>query len=310
MILRKGSVMMEKTETIIIGIDHGFSHIKTASEIFITGVDKISTEPAFYQNIVEYNGKYYQVGGKRIEVSDSKVENENFYILTLAAIAKEFNIRRLHDAHIHIAAGLPLTRYGEEKPEFVKYLSKNKEVQFKFEGKPYHAYIDKVSVYPQCYAAVVDRIAGFKKQTIVVGLGSWTVDILSIIDQIPDERSSRTIDEGLIKCMREINDECMRIKGKRLSEFDIEDIMVSDKSDISEEYKAIVRNGIKKYCSKILHILKEYGVNLETDNVVFAEGGASVMKKFGGISGKNIRYVEDIRANAKGYEFLARLSRR
>lgn len=37
--------------------------------------------------------KYFAVGEERLEVLDSKVENENFYLLTLVAIAKELEIR-------------------------------------------------------------------------------------------------------------------------------------------------------------------------------------------------------------------------
>jgi len=39
--------------------------------------------------------------------------------------------------------------------------------------------------------------------------------------------------------------------------------------------------------------------------IVFVGGGASVMKKFGTQKGANIQYIEDICANAKGYEILA-----
>ena len=80
----------------VIGIDHGWSNMKTADQIFTTGVKEISTEPAFYDNVVEWNGSYYKVGGKRLEVRDTKVENDNFYLLTLACVAKELKKRKKH----------------------------------------------------------------------------------------------------------------------------------------------------------------------------------------------------------------------
>lgn len=61
----------------VIGIDHGWSNMKTASHIFTTGVKEITTEPGFYDDVVELDGKYYKVGGKRLEVRDTKVENDN-----------------------------------------------------------------------------------------------------------------------------------------------------------------------------------------------------------------------------------------
>ncbi len=114
----------------VIGIDHGWSNMKTASHIFTTGVKEITTEPAFYDDVVELDGKYYKVGGKRLEVRDTKVENDNFYLLTLAAIAKELNGRGMRNADVLLSVGLPLTRFGAEKQDFIDYLSKKKEVGF------------------------------------------------------------------------------------------------------------------------------------------------------------------------------------
>ena len=37
---------------------------ETVSQVFTTGVKEITTEPAFYNNVVEFNGSYYKVGGK------------------------------------------------------------------------------------------------------------------------------------------------------------------------------------------------------------------------------------------------------
>ena len=99
---------------VIIGIDHGWSNMKTATQIFTTGVKEITTEPAFYDDVVELDGKYYKVGGKRLEVRDTKVENDNFYLLTLAAVAKELNRREMKNADVLLSVGLPLCT-GQQK---------------------------------------------------------------------------------------------------------------------------------------------------------------------------------------------------
>ena len=59
------------------------------------------------------------------------------------------------------AVGLPLTRFGEEKDDFIKYLMRDKEVTFKYNKIQYHIVVEKVSVYPQCYAAVSDKLRFF-----------------------------------------------------------------------------------------------------------------------------------------------------
>lgn len=121
----------------IIAIDHGWSHIKTRSTVFVSGVEE-NVSPTFFDNVLEYNGKFYNIGGKRIEVKNTKVDNNDFYLLTLAAIAKELKNRNLTDANVYLAVGLPLTRFGEEKQAFIDYLKKDKEVTFKYAEKEYH----------------------------------------------------------------------------------------------------------------------------------------------------------------------------
>lgn len=72
----------------VIGIDHGWSMMKTISQVFVTGVKEITTTPALFGDVLEYEGKFYKVGTVRQEVKDTKVEDDSFYLLTLAAVAK------------------------------------------------------------------------------------------------------------------------------------------------------------------------------------------------------------------------------
>ena len=177
----------------VIGIDHGWSNMKTVSQVFTTGVKEISTEPAFFDNVVEWNGIYYKVGGKRLEVRDTKVENDNFYLLTLASVAKELNRRGMRNTNVLLSVGLPLTRFGAEKQDFINYLARKKEVSFQFEKEKYHINIVRVSVFPQCYAAIADRIKTLPERAVIVDIGSWTIDIMPICQSYPDEPECITI---------------------------------------------------------------------------------------------------------------------
>lgn len=99
----------------VIGIDHGWSMMKTVTQVFVTGVKEITTTPALFGDVLEYDGKYYKIGTVRQEVKDTKVEDDSFYLLTLAAVAKELKKRGLSDAKVFLAVGLPLTRFGAER---------------------------------------------------------------------------------------------------------------------------------------------------------------------------------------------------
>lgn len=87
----------------IIAIDHGWSNIKTVNTVFTTAVNRIANEPGIFDNVLQYEGNYYSVGGKRLEVKDTKVTDDSFYLLTLAAIAKELKIKGKNHADIFLS---------------------------------------------------------------------------------------------------------------------------------------------------------------------------------------------------------------
>ena len=43
----------------VIGIDHGWSMMKTISQVFVTGVKEITTTPALFGDVLEYEGKVH-----------------------------------------------------------------------------------------------------------------------------------------------------------------------------------------------------------------------------------------------------------
>ena len=290
--------------TIAIGIDHGWANMKTVHTVFTSGVKEITTEPALFSNVLEYRGKYYKIGGSRLEVKKNKVSDDNYYLLTLAALAKELKQRGQKNAHVLLAVGLPLTRFGDEKKDFISYLSRDREVVFRFEKVQYRIVIERVSVYPQCYGAVADMISSFPVKQLVVDIGSWTVDIMPIMEHEPDESACVTQPHGMITCIRQINKECVRQLNEEVDEAVIRQMMIKGSDDIPEPYTRIIENEFRKYAQKIYLGIRELGYNMSLTPVIFVGGGAVIMKRFGGVEQGNIRYIEDICANAKGYESL------
>ena len=107
------------SDTITIGIDHGYAAMKTAHFSFPTGLVEYDHEPYTQQNVLEYGGKYYVVGSGRQSLQKNKTVTEDYYLLTLAAIARELVYRQAEPvASVHLAAGLPLTSFGRDKEQF------------------------------------------------------------------------------------------------------------------------------------------------------------------------------------------------
>ena len=101
--------MKKFKEKLIVGIDHGYGNIKTANHCFKTGIMGYDTEPLFTKDMLEYGGRYYLIGEGHKEFLPDKVQDEEYYLLTLVGIAKELALADLTEAHVCIAAGLPLT---------------------------------------------------------------------------------------------------------------------------------------------------------------------------------------------------------
>lgn len=122
-------------QDLVIGVDHGFGNMKTKNKCFTSGLKRMVAKPPICKNTLYYSGQWYVVGGERLMIKDTKVGDEDYYILTLATIAEEFKFRGIQEANVYLGVGLPLTRVGAEKGNFSRYLSKNSEINYVFEDE-------------------------------------------------------------------------------------------------------------------------------------------------------------------------------
>ena len=140
--------MKEFNNIKIVGVDYGYGNIKTAGTVTKSGVTAYETEPIFSGNILEYEGGYYRIGECQKEFVSDKVSDDDYYLLTLMSIARELNVYGIHEADVHLAAGLPLTWIRRQREEFRSYLLKNREVTYRFNGKEYRIRPIGCSLYP------------------------------------------------------------------------------------------------------------------------------------------------------------------
>ena len=99
----------------IIGIDHGYGNIKTANHCFKTGITAYDSEPLFTKDMLVYDGKYYLIGEGHKEFLAEKDLDNDYYCLTLVAIAMELKDAEIYEADVIIAAGLPLAWTSGQK---------------------------------------------------------------------------------------------------------------------------------------------------------------------------------------------------
>ena len=74
-----------------------------------------SHEPYTRQGLLEFGGCFFVCGTGRQPIQRDKTINDNYYLLTLDALAQEIRSRGAPtECTIRIAAGLPLTSYGRD----------------------------------------------------------------------------------------------------------------------------------------------------------------------------------------------------
>ena len=81
------------SDVITIGVDHGYAAMKTVHFSFSSGLVAYEHEPYTQKDVLEYEGRYYVVGSGRQPLQKDKTQTMDYYLLTLAAIAKELEYR-------------------------------------------------------------------------------------------------------------------------------------------------------------------------------------------------------------------------
>ena len=173
------------SESMIVGVDHGYAAMKTAHFSFPSGLVAYEHEPYTLKDVLEYGGKFYVVGSGRQALQKNKTQTEDYYLLTLAAIAKELSFRHAEPAsEIHLAAGLPLTSFGREKNAFRDYLLRDgKTVNFRYEGQDYSIVIRKVSLLSLIH------ISRFPKNSSSASSVTWSAKRSAAAKSSPSETS-------------------------------------------------------------------------------------------------------------------------
>ena len=297
------------SEAITIGIDHGYYAMKTKHFSFPTGLVGYENEPYTQKDVLEYGGRYYVVGSGRQPLQKDKTLTEDYYLLTLAAIAKELEHRGADTiADIHLAAGLPLTSFGLDKKKFRKYLLRDGDpVSFRYEGIGYTVTISEVSLFPQGYAAVLTQRELLDEPSIIVAdIGGWTVDLMRLDNRIPNAATCRSLELGMIRCLDEIAEQIRRGLGLSMTAAQIESVLRGEVTSMDERPKEIIHREAGAYVCRLLSSITESGLDPKAMPTIFLGGGASLMKRHvGAVDGLcQPLILDDVCLNAKGYERL------
>lgn len=306
----EGFFMREIRNTKIIAVDHGYGNIKTANTVTPTGITAYETEPIFTGNILYYNDTYYRIGEGHKEFIPDKAMDEDYYLLTLMAVARELNVLSIQEADVHLAAGLPLTWIRNQREEFRSYLLQNSEVSYRFNNKDYRIRFVGCSLYPQGYPAIVNLLSTLKGTNLLADIGNGTMNILYINNKKAVESRCWTEKFGVNQCMIAARNATLDSFGVKIEDATIEQVLRYGTADIGKPYLDCITAVAKKYVSDIFATLRRYEYNPELMRLYIVGGGGCLIKNFGQYEESRVTILDDICATAKGYEYLAYASLR
>lgn len=297
----------------IISVDHGNKSIKTPHAIFTSGLVMSDGLQGFKTDYIGWNGKYYSLTERRISYLRDKTEDDRFFILTLFAIAKELEYRDVSETldpiDIMLLVGLPPAHYEQLHSRFEQYFLRRREaIDFEYNGKYYSVRINKVLSYPQAFAAAVTQYSTLKAHSVayIIDIGGFTIDVLKLRFGRPDLEVVESFEKGVITLYNSIASKCNSQYARILEECEIDEVIRNQPTVLPGEVQQLIRSMTADFLAEFYNFLRERGIDVSTSKCVFAGGGSLLLR--GMIErGNKVAFpifIEDIHANAIGYEVL------
>ena len=297
----------------LIAIDHGNYAVKTPDSSFVSGLSEHTVKPPMADEILEYEGRFWTLSGRRFSYMRDKTQDDRYFVLTLFAIAKELERSGRYSPveQIQLAVGLPHEHYGILKERFAQYFKRNGAIKFVFKEKAYSIIIDKVMVFPQAYAAVVPKSSMVVNtlRVFVVDIGGYTTDVLLLKNGKPDLQFCRSLETGIITMNNEIIRKVNSKHDMRIEDEHISAVLSGQETILPEEVKETIRGATSLHAKEILNQLRELQVDLRSNPAVFIGGGSILLRPFLEKSPLVAKadFIGSPNANALGYEMLGRV---
>ena len=295
----------------LIAVDHGNYNIKTPHDCFMAGLAEHSVRPPMADEVLEYEGKFWTLSGKRLSYRRDKTQDDSYFILTLFAIAREMKYAGNYNTteKVHLAVGLPPEHYGLLRTRFADYFKRPHSIYFTYNDTHYTIMIGNVYVYPQAFAAIAPQKAQLKShlQVFLVDIGGYTTDVLLLRSGRPDMQYCRSLEMGLITMNNDIIRRVGALHDMRIEDEHISAVLAGQETILPESVKKTIRESADRHAKDILDKLRELQVDLRANSAVFIGGGSVLFRKYLENSSMvaSAAFVDNLCANAIGYRVLA-----
>lgn len=172
----------------VLGIDIGYSFTKDSKKHIFSSkytttepiLTKELTETSFKNNVenkICYNNTNYWIGTGNIDVELDKCNSLINKLCVLNCLYLN-NIQR-----VKIVSGLPISQFKDKKAELRNAIKSLHNCIYFVNNTKHTTCIEDVYIYPQCVATLYSMNVNINRNTIIIDIGSRTVDIAYIVTE-------------------------------------------------------------------------------------------------------------------------------
>lgn len=144
-----------------------------------------------------------------------------------------------------------------------------------------------------------------KPSCLVADIGNGTMNTLYLVNGKPQSGKMFTEKFGTYQCTLAIREVFMRKTRRELNDYIIDEVLQTGTADIPDLDLEIITAIAEEYVAEIFHRLREHGYDESTMTLCVCGSGGCLIKNFYHGNLDHVKFINDICAAAKGYEYLA-----
>ena len=131
------------------------------------------------------------------------------------------------------------------------------------------------------------------------------MNVLYMINGKPQQGKMFTEKFGTYQCTLSIREAFMQKTQREINDAIIDEVLITGTANIAPVDLKIIKGIAAEYVKDIFRRLRDHGYDENTMTLYITGGGGCLVKNFSKVNSDRVKFVDDICAAAKGYEYLA-----
>lgn len=322
--------------TVCIAVDQGNYNVKAcgpagAIEPFPTGVNHHGTvPPPMRPGSIRLNDQHYSITTDRMQARRNKTADDDYYLLTLAAIgrtiAATFPGGTAYECDVALALGLPVEHLSLKvdgvllRERYRTFFgNKGERVAFMVDGIRFDIRVTQVWVFAQTISAAISDAGIYNamlqsSRAYIIDIGGGTTNVISIINKKPQNPGITLEEMGVLELFKTAHRTVLEDCGRSVDDFMLDVLLRGDKECAPDMQNALER-ARESFVRRLLLELESRKVDFFLGYICLVGGGGvllhDTLKKAIAEKGNGeFAAISDVSANAKGYyaQAMARMS--